>query len=178
MATGTGKPARRYWKSGGGVRPFLIGLATAAVFVSGKLWPKYEVAIWTAFLIAIVVYVYFEVRHPVNYRSIAISEQAIEYVGLGGREVIPFDAIARLEFVREDAVFEQYIESKWMIHTADGKHIEVMDESPHRGKLMRAFRKRLAGFDASAARKGFRAWGKGRWLCYEPPDAGGETIRR
>ena len=146
-----------------------IGLATVIVFISGKLWPRYESAIWAVFLIAVAFYMCIRLRQPVNYKSIVISEETIEYVGLGSRDVIRLDAIAKLEFVREEAVFPDlygpYLEPKWVIQTASGAHVEIMDEWPHRMQLLRTFRKHLPGFDAAAAKTGFKARREGRWLC-------------
>jgi len=65
---------------------FFIGLATVIVFISGKLWPRYESAIWAAFLISVAFYICIRLRQPVNYKSIVISEETIEYVGLGSRD--------------------------------------------------------------------------------------------
>ena len=47
----------------------------------------------------------------------------------------------------------------------DTTHIEIMDEWPHRKQLLRTFRKHLPGFDAAAAKTGFKARREGRWLC-------------
>src|SRR3989441_4369552 len=127
---------RASWRTRESLRMFFIGLATVIVFISGKLWPRYESAIWAVFLIAVAFYMCIRLRQPVNYKSIVISEETIEYVGLGSRDVIRLDAIAKLEFVREEAVFPDlhgpYLEPKWVIQTASGAHVEIMDEWPHR----------------------------------------------
>lgn len=146
----------------------LIGLTTVAVLVSGKVWPNIEFTVWTIFLTAIAFYLYIDLSQPVNYKSIAISEDAIEYVGLGNhRDVILLSEITKLEYVRSQAIFESGIESMWMIHTMSDVHFEVLDEWPHRRQLLRTFKKHLPGFDYLVANKGLRAWKKGKWLCFE-----------
>jgi len=62
---------------------------------------------------------------------------------LGSRDTIRLDAIAKLEFVREEAT---------------NGHTEC--------SLLRTFRKHLPGFDAAAAKKGLKARRGGRWLCF------------
>ena len=83
----------------------VLVLATFGIFVLAKLWPQYEVALWVGFGSAIVGHVYLELRQPVNYKSIVISKDAVEYTAPGGTDVIRFDEIATLHFVREQALF-------------------------------------------------------------------------
>ncbi len=148
-------------------QPFVIGLATIVVFVSGKQWPEYEVGLWAAFLTVIGIYLYIDLRKPVNYTSMTISDDAIEYVAFGQKNIIRLDEIAGVQFVRELADFEWGIVSKWNVYMLDGKRIEMAAEWPHKRQVMRVFSKRLPGFDVVSARKGLRAWKKGMWLCYE-----------
>jgi len=155
------------WKTRELLKMAAIALATVLVIVSAKLWPQYAWHIWGLFLSALAFHLYRELRKPVNYDSITVSEGIIEYAGIGGRSLIRMDEIAKLEFVREPALFGDYIESKWDVRTVGGAHIEMMDEWPHRKLLFRTFGSRLPGFDAAAARKGFRAWKAGRWLCFQ-----------
>jgi hypothetical protein len=155
------------WQRRGILQPLLIGAATLSVFVLGKLWPNYEFGLWMAFLIVIGVYLYLELREPVNYSSIAISEDAIEYAAMGQRDVIRLDEICKVQLVRERAAFDSGIESKWIVHTLSGRRIELMDEWTHRKQLLRTFRERLSGFDLAAARSGLRAWREGVWPCFD-----------
>jgi hypothetical protein len=147
--------------------PLIYGLATIGVFLLGKLWPDIEFGLWTAFLAAGGIHLYIELRKSVNYASMAISANAIEYVASGQREVIHLNEIAKVQLVRERASFDAGIESKWVLYMLNGRRIEVMDEWPDRKRLMRAFGKRLPGFDGEAAKKGLRAWREGVWSCFE-----------
>jgi hypothetical protein len=149
------------------LQPFVIGLATIVVFVSGKQWPEYEVGLWAAFLAAIGIYLYIDLRKPVNYTSMTISDDAIEYVAFGQKDVFRLDEITGVRFVRELADFEWGIESNWIVYMLDGRRIEMAAEWPHRRQVMRVFARRLPGFDVVSAKKGLRAWKKGVWLCFE-----------
>lgn len=158
---------RIFRRTEGMFHPLIYGLATLVVFFLGKRWPDIEFGLWMVFLAGIAIHLYIELRKPVNYTSMAISYNAIEYVASGQREVIQFDEIAKVRLVRERAVFDTGIESKWVVFKLNGKWIEVMDQWPDRKRLMRAFRKRLPGFDAEAAKKGLRAGREGVWPCFE-----------
>lgn len=155
------------WRRFGVLHPFLIGAATLIVLFLGKLWPKYEFGLWTCFLAAIAIYLYVELRKPINYTSMAISEDAIDYSASGQRSVIRFDEIHKVQLMRERALFYSGIESKWVIHTLAGRRVELMDEWPHRRQLFQAFRKRLPDFDVTATKSGLKAWREGVWPCYE-----------
>lgn len=146
--------------------PLIYGLVTIPVFLLGKLRPEYEFGLWAVFLTVIAAHLYVELKKPVNYASLAISDDLIEYVASGQRNVIALDAIVKLQLVRERAVFDTGIESKWVVYTADGRRIEVMDEWPDRKRLMRLFSRRLPGFDVAAAKRGLRAWKEGVWVCF------------
>ncbi|MCM5681581.1 hypothetical protein M8A51_18810 [Schlegelella sp. S2-27] len=108
---------------------------------------------------------------PVNYESMHVSAGRIEYVAAGQRHLVRLNDVARLEFVREEALFPDldgpYIESKWRVHPCSGTSIEIMDEWPHRRQLLQAFKAHLPGFDQDAARQGLQAKGEGRWLCWQ-----------
>jgi hypothetical protein len=153
------------------LRQCLIGLCAAIVFVCAKAWPDYSYAIWGVFLAAIALSLFKDLRKPVNYDSIVIEGDTIEYCAFGQRKVFRLSEVTKIYFVREEALFPDldgpYIESKWDIRTADGAFIEMMDEWPHRRKLLRTFKKHLYGFNRQVARAGFRARGEGRWLCFE-----------
>jgi hypothetical protein len=150
-------------------RAILIGLITLVVMVTSKMWPSYSYAIWGAFIAFMAVVLYEELAEPVNYFSIHISPGVIEYDAIGRKHHFRLDEISRVEFVREEADYDTGNETKWMIYTGDGHGTEVMDEWPDRRKLLRAFEEHLPGFDMKTTRKGLRAWGKGRWLCYTAP---------
>jgi hypothetical protein len=160
---------RLFGRTDGMFHPVVYGLATIIVFVLGKLWPAFELGLWMVFLAAIGLHLYVELRKPVNYASMTISDNIIEYVASGRREVIRLEEIAKVQLVRERSVFDTGIESKWVVHAADGKRVELMDEWPHRKQLMRAFDRGLPGFDVASAKKGLRAWKEGVWLCFESP---------
>jgi hypothetical protein len=96
-----------------------------------------------------------------------ISDDAIEYVAFGRKDVIRLDEVATVWFVRELAAFESGIVSNWIVYMLDGRRIELAAEWPHKRQLMRVFARRLPGFDLASARKGLRAWKKGSWLCFE-----------
>lgn len=154
----------------------LIGLCTIVVLVVGKTWPILEYAIWAVFFTVMAALLYADLREPVNYDSMHISGGTIEYVVAGQKKVIRLEEVSKLEFVREEALFPDldgpYIESKWLVQSGSHPWIEVMDEWPHRKRLLRAFREHLPHFDEAAARAGLRAWGEGRWLCYQGQGAG------
>ena len=108
---------------------------------------------------------------PVNYQSLVLSPTLIEYVDLAGeRHRLSFHEMTKVEFVREEALFPcldgPYLETKWLIHTVDGRRTEVMDETPHRKSLLQAFARHLAGFDSGAAAEGLNSTEAGRWLCH------------
>ena len=160
---------RLFRRTQGIFHPLAYGLATIIVFALGKLWPAYAFGLWAAFLSAIGIHLYIELRKPVNYRSMRVFEDSIEYVAAQRRELIQLDEIAKIQLVRERALFDAGIESKWILHMVDGKRIEIMDEWPHRKQLIRLFGKRLPGFDSASAKMGLRAWKEGVWLCFESP---------
>ena len=109
--------------------------------------------------------------NPVNYRSLELTSTALRYVDLLNRvHVVPFEDIVEVEFVREEAMFPcldgPYLETKWMIGLTRNTRVEVMDEAPHRKKLIAAFSSRLLGFNISAASLGLRSNEAGKWVCY------------
>jgi len=153
-------------------RMVVIGCATGVVFTAGKVWPGIEVILWVLFLASMAALLYADLREPVNYDTIRVEAGAIEYVCGRRTTIIRLEDVQMLEFVREEALFPDlygpYIESKWLIRSAGSDAaIEVMDEWPHRGLLVRAFLRSLPQFNESAARMGFRSFKEGRWLCYE-----------
>lgn len=151
----------------------MIAVTTVVVLVLSANWPAYSYAIWGIFLSGIAILLYVELRRPVNYDSIVIFENAIEYSSLGQCNIIHFKSIAKVNFVREEALFSdidgRYIESKWMVVMTDGGYIEIMDEWPHRRALLSAFEKHLSGFDRRAAKAGIRAFKEGIWECFQSP---------
>ncbi len=113
---------------------------------------------------------------PVNYRSIELSSTALRYVDLLNQvHVVPFENIVEVEFVREEALFPcldgPYLETKWMVSLVGNMRVEVMDEAPHRKKLLAAFSSRLHGFDLSSASAGLRSNEAGKWSCYRSSDS-------
>ncbi len=146
---------------------FAVVVATTIVFVIGKLWPEYEVGLWTVFLTAIGICLYIDLRKPVDYTSMTISDDAIEYVAFGQKRVIRLDEITGVQLARELADFDSGIVSKWIVYTLNGEQIELAAEWPHKRQVMRVLAKRLPGFDVVSAKKGLRAWKKGIWLCFE-----------
>jgi hypothetical protein len=165
-------------KSNGILQQFLIGLGTIITLVVGKAWPDYSVVVWGVFLSVVGSLLFSELRKPVNYDALILSDAEIEYAAFGRRILIRFDEISKLNFVREEALFPDlsgpYIESKWLIQTVDDEFIEIMDEWPHRRQLLRWFRKNLTGFSVRAAREGFRASKEGSWHCFPSiPDDNG-----
>lgn len=152
------------------IRQGMIAVTTVVVLVLSAIWPKYSYVIWGIFLSGIAVFLYVELRKPVNYDSILISEIAINYSSFGQSRIIPFKDISKVTFVREEALFPDltgpYIESKWMVVMIDGGCIEIMDEWPHRRLLLLAFEKHLAGFNRSAAKAGIKAFKEGNWECF------------
>jgi hypothetical protein len=153
------------------IRQCIIGLATVIVLVSTNKWPAYSYLIWFVFLSAIAILFFVDLRKPVNYKSIIILRDVIEYTAFGKKEIVRLVDITTLEFVREEAIFPDlygpYIESKWVVQTNSGRRVEIMDEWPHRRKLLRVFAEYLPEFDHDGARSGLKASGEGRWLCFQ-----------
>ena len=109
-------------------------------------------------------------RKPVNYDSLLVSAAGVRYLAAGQLHTFQWDEVEHVDLVREEALFPDlygpYIESKWLVKTAAGAAIEVMDELPHRRQLLQAFEAYLPGFDHGAARQGLASRGQGRWPCY------------
>jgi hypothetical protein len=149
----------------------VIGLLTLMVVFLALRWPQYKVLIWAVALTAAALYVYVEVRKPVNYRWIRVEGNRIEYDDRHDRHLIALDSVAKVEFVRDQAIFPDlygpYLETSWWIETLDGNKVEVMDEWPDRPRLLRAFKRHLAGFDAARARQALASRSKGRWICFQ-----------
>lgn len=150
------------------------GLATLAAIIAAVRWPEHTLGIVLTCAVLLVTWVLLALqrRTPVNYKSLSVSATRIVYVDLANEvHIIAFDAITRIEFVREEAMFPcldgPYLETKWMIHTSGGARIEVMDESLHRALLVRAFARYLRGFSYTTASAALNAHEKaGTWLCY------------
>jgi len=157
---------RFFKRTDGMFSPWVYGGAAGVVFVLGKQWPAYETALWAAFLAACAAHLYVELRKPVNYTSMTVSDDAVEYVQAGRRHHFRLDEVAHLELVRERAFYGNWIESKWVVYTLADARIEILDEWPHRRRLLRVFARRLPGFDDAAARRGLRAWKEGVWPCF------------
>jgi hypothetical protein len=138
-------PTFTYWLRWG----LYLGLATAGIYVMLTL-----VQI---------------VREPVNYRSLRVSGSGLEYEPVGPeRLVIPWDKIESVVFCREEALFESYLETKWLVRTRDGNRThEIMDEWGNRKTMYRALRKFVPGVNSGAALRGFRSWRKGKWVCLQ-----------
>jgi hypothetical protein len=108
---------------------------------------------------------------PINYKSMSISSREIEYVTKTKKYTIPYETIVTVEFIREEALFPcldgPYLETKWMLNTISGKVIEIMDEAPHRKKILEAFSRFLPGFNFGHATVGLKSESEGRWLCFQ-----------
>jgi hypothetical protein len=154
-------------------RMILIAVATVVVMVVGKTWPPLQYPMWGLFLAFMSVCLYADLKEPVNYSSLEVSEGVVEYVVGPVKKVVRLAEVSRLEFVREEAIFEDlygpYIESKWVVQSGSDTWTEIMDEWPHRKQLLKAFKAYLPHFDEAAARSGFKALREGRWLCYGDP---------
>ncbi|QTN26209.1 hypothetical protein HZ993_12720 [Rhodoferax sp. AJA081-3] len=152
-------------------RGLLIALATFIVLMASNTWPSLSYAIWGLFVATMAAMLYGDLREPVNYESMRISDGAIEYVAFGQTTLVRLDKVSKLEFVREEALFPDidgpYRETKWVVQYGGGLRVEIMDEWPHRRALLQAFRKHLPKFDDQAARGGIAARREGQWLCYE-----------
>src|SRR4029078_608408 len=125
-------------------RMFLIGFATLGVTLAGLAWPNYAYPMWGVFLLWMGVTLYEDRAEPVNYDSIRILDEAIEYKASGQTYLIRYDEIGRLEYVREYDDYPNEIESKWIVHFAEGtgphlyKRQEILNEWPDSRKLLRA----------------------------------------
>ena len=151
---------------------FMVGL------IGSKVWPAYGHLLRLAFYVgaaAFAVYVLvilFRVpRGPINYRSLRLSDTALEYEPLcSQRFSVDWKDIETVVFCREEAIFSDpgpYLETKWFIKKQDSEEIELMDESSNRARLMRAFRDFLPGFDMAEARRGLGTRKEVRWLCFK-----------
>jgi hypothetical protein len=149
-------------------------LVTLAILIAGDTWPQYKawfwIGFWVLFVVGFGIYIYRVMDEPVNYKSIGITAAHIEYKVSIDHHIIAFQDIVNVEYVREQALFDDlygpYLETKWMVKTADGKFVEIMDEWPDRRKMLRGFKNYLPGFDAGAAIQGIRSKKEGRWPCY------------
>ena len=121
-----------------------------------------------------------ELPGPFTYKSLFVDETQLRYVDLSGQVfVVAFDDIEKVEFVREEALFEDvfgpYLETKWLIHMRDRFAEEVMDEEVHRSMLLGAFLRELPHFQETAAAVALASNKEGRWVCFSRRggDAGG-----
>jgi hypothetical protein len=109
---------------------------------------------------------------PTNYRSLILEENQMRYVNLSGQVyVIVFDEIERVEFVREEALFDDlygpYLETKWNVRARDTFAAEIMDEAANRRKLVGAFVRVLPGFQEAALAMALGSEEPGRWVCFD-----------
>jgi hypothetical protein len=108
---------------------------------------------------------------PLNYDSINIVDDVIEYTALGRTTLIHLSEVTSVKFVRAEALFEDlygpYIETSWWIKVADEPYFEMMDEPPHRQILLETFIKQLRHFDDTAATAAFNATNEGQWICFD-----------
>jgi hypothetical protein len=149
-----------------------------------RAWPAYNQWLrWVLDLAAIVYVLYlFAImiriaREPVNYRSLKLSDSGLEYEPIWKeRLIIPWQEIESVVFCREPAVFEDYLETKWLIKTNRNERAgEIMDEWGNRSAMVRALRKFLSEFDRREASKGLRSRKEGKWVCFQrPPYSTGE----
>ena len=115
---------------------------------------------------------YAELKAPFTYKSLVVDETQLRYVNLSGQEfVVAFDDIEKVEFAREEALFDDpmygpYLEEKWWIHMRDRFTEEVMDEEVHRSMLLGAFRRALPDFQETVAAQALASHEEGRWVCF------------
>jgi hypothetical protein len=107
---------------------------------------------------------------PLNYDSINIIDDVIEYTALGRTTLIHLSEVTSVKFVRAEALFEDlygpYLETSWWIKVADEPYFEIMDEPPHRQILLDTFKAHLLDFDEKAASVAFNTQGEGQWPCF------------
>lgn len=109
---------------------------------------------------------------PLNYKSLTLEENQIRYVNLSGQvRVVRFGEIEKVEFVREEALFDDlygpYLETKWNLHTRDTYTVEVMDEETDRKKLVSAFVRVLPEFQGTTVALALASEEQGRWVCFD-----------
>jgi hypothetical protein len=113
-----------------------------------------------------------ELKAPFTYKSLVVEEARLRYADLTGQEfVVDFDDIQKVEFVREEALFEDplygpYLETRWLIHVRDRFAEEIMDEEVHRSMLLGAFLRALPHFQETAVVAALASNEEGRWVCF------------
>ena len=154
-----------------------------AGFISGKIWPAWShwlhlgfYTLGSAVALRFILTVVRIPQPPVNYRSLQLSDTALEYVGLAGQpQIAAWNEIESIVFYRDEALFPDitgpYLETMWLIKPREGKTIQLMDEPSNRAHLLAAFRECLPEFDFAEARRGLDCREKGRWTCFSPPSA-------
>jgi hypothetical protein len=147
-------------------------LIAIAVFSLGLARPEFRRFVPGAFAVSMLAYVVIkvvllvpELSRPLNYRSIVLSVEGLEYEDNSGRRLaIRWNEITSVKFMR---YFEWDQQRSWIIIKDDGQMIEISDEWPDRRKLLFAFRRHLSGFNARQAKHGFHTWKTGKWICFE-----------
>jgi|SRR5689334_7911845 len=151
-------------------------LIVIAAFSAGLFWPKFTRFVPGVFAISMLAYLAIkvallmpELSKPLNYRSIVLSVEGLEYEERSGRKLaIRWNEITSVKFMR---YFEWDQQRSWILIKDDGQVIEIYDEWPDRRKLLSAFRRHLSGFNAREAKRGFHTWKTGKWICFEKTTA-------
>jgi hypothetical protein len=165
------------------VHGIVPALLFCAILLCAELWPAHRQLIRMAFVAAVILYVsgtaavaFRKLRRafaePYNYRSLNLSTEGFEYEDLSRRKwPVRWQDVSSVKFYRNEAAFEDlcgpYLETMWLIGTATGNRVKVMDESSNRGRLLEAFQKYLPTFDIDEAKRAVAATrDKGTWICF------------
>jgi len=155
----------------------------SALLLGAEVWPAHRRLNQMAFAAAAILYIggvaaiaFREVRStitkPYNYRSLDLSSKGFEYEDLSRRRwFVRWQDISAVKFYRDEALFDDlygpYLETMWLINSATGDRVEVMDESSNQGRLLEAFQMYLPDFDIDEAKRAIAATReKGTWTCF------------
>ena len=125
-------------------------LIMIAAFSAGLVWPKFTRFVPGVFAVSMLAYLVIkiallmpELSRPVNYKSIVLSVEGLEYEENSWRKfAIRWNEITSVKFMR---YFEWDQQRSWILIKDDGQVIEICDEWPDRRKLLSAFRRHLPG---------------------------------
>lgn len=145
----------------------VISCLTLVVLVVGKKWPSVEFLVWTAFLCFMAAALYFDLREPVNYKSLDFDSQGFRFEGVGGTFNVAWSEITDVFYVRYFEHFANQIETEWEFQLRSGSTVRVLVEWPHRNPFAHAVVKNLDFVSAEVVSKVQRLREEGRWRCVD-----------
>jgi hypothetical protein len=141
---------------------------SAVCLVASFAAPSFAGAIWTAGIVVLLPFLFFDLRKPVNYESLSFDATGFRYSAYKDSiEELRWQDVTDVFYRRWTNDFAGHIETEWEFHRCEGGPLVVLVEWPQKTPFSRAISRHAPGVSPELVAAARRQRGEGRWRCMQ-----------